>query len=64
VGPGVIIYTSAEWNGVELEQGRFETRLLRVVPELQFSPWIAWVNNVLYDTRATLSAGSHTFAGL
>ena len=29
VRPGVIIYTSAEWNRVELEEGRFETRLFR-----------------------------------
>ena len=38
VRPGVIIYTSAEWNSVELAEGRFDTRLYRIVPELQFSP--------------------------
>ena len=54
VRPGVIIYTSAEWNRVELDQGRFETRLFRVVPELQFSPWIAWVNNSQYDTQSAV----------
>jgi hypothetical protein len=52
--PGVIIYTSAEWNRVELDEGRFETRLLRVVPELQFSPWVAWVNNIQYDTQSAV----------
>ena len=25
---------------------------IRVVPELQFSPWIAWVNNIQYDTQS------------
>src|SRR4029077_18088972 len=35
--PGLIIYTSAEWNKVDLSQGSFRTRLYRVVPELQFS---------------------------
>ena len=50
--PGVIVYTSAEWNRVELDEGRFETRLFRIVPELQFSPWVSWVNNIQYDTRA------------
>ena len=54
VRTGVIIYTSGEWNRVELAQGRFETRLFRVVPELQFSPWIAWVNNIQYDTQSAV----------
>jgi hypothetical protein len=52
--PGVIIYTSAEWNKVDLDQGSFSTRLYRVVPELQFSPWLAWVNNVQYDTQSAI----------
>lgn len=54
VRPGVIVYTSAEWNRVELHEGRFETRLLRVVPELQFSPWVSWVNNIQYDTQSAV----------
>jgi hypothetical protein len=54
VRPGVILYTSAEWNRVELKEGRFETRLFRVVPELQFSPWISWVNNIQYDTQSAV----------
>jgi hypothetical protein len=52
--PGVIIYTSAEWNRVELDEGAFSTRLFRIVPELQFSPWIAWVNNIQYDTQSSV----------
>ena len=54
VRPGVIIYTSGEWNRVELAEGSFNTRLYRVVPELQFSPWIAWVNNIQYDTQSSI----------
>jgi hypothetical protein len=54
VRPGVIIYTNAEWNRVELKEGRFETRLFRVIPELQFSPWISWVNNIQYDTQSAV----------
>jgi Domain of unknown function (DUF5916) len=54
VRPGVIIYTSAEWNRVDLDEGRFETKLFRVIPELQFSPWISWVNNVQYDTQSAV----------
>jgi hypothetical protein len=54
VRPGVIVYTSAEWNHVALDEGKFETKLVRVVPELQFSPWIAWVNNIQYDTQSAV----------
>jgi hypothetical protein len=46
--PGVIVYMSGEWNRIELAEGRFETRLFRVVPELQFSPWLSLVNNIQY----------------
>ena len=52
--PGVIIYTTGEWNHVDLAQGSFNTRLYRIVPELQFSPWIAWVNNIQYDTQSSI----------
>jgi len=41
---------SGEWNRVQLAAGRFETRLFRVVPELQFSPWLSLVNNIQYDS--------------
>ena len=54
VRPGVIIYTSGEWNEVKLLQGSFHTRLYRIVPELQFSPWLAWVNNIQYDTQSAV----------
>jgi hypothetical protein len=52
--PGVIIYTSGEWNSVHLPQGSFHTKLYRIVPELQFSPWIAVVNNIQYDTQSSI----------
>jgi uncharacterized protein DUF5916 len=51
--PGLIIYTTGEWNRVALQQGRFTSRLYRVVPELQFSPTVAWVNNIQYDTQSS-----------
>jgi len=52
--PGVIIYTTGEWNHVDLAEGSFNTRLYRIVPELQFSPWLAWVNNIQYDTQSSI----------
>lgn len=52
--PGLIVYTTAEWNAIDLPEGSFRTRLYRLVGEAQFSPWIAWVNNVQYDTVSTI----------
>jgi hypothetical protein len=48
--PGVIVYTAAEWNRVDLAEGEFDTRLFRVVGETQFTPFIALVNNFQYDS--------------
>ncbi len=52
--PGLIAYLSAEWNRVDLAEGRFETQLYRGILETQFSPWIALVNNVQYDTQSSV----------
>lgn len=48
--PGVTINLEQEWNRVSLAEGRFETRLFRVIADTQFSPWIYLVNNVQYDS--------------
>jgi hypothetical protein len=48
--PGVFVYTAAELNRIELPEATFTTRLYRVVPEVQFTPFITWVNNIQYDT--------------
>jgi hypothetical protein len=50
--PGVIFTLATEWNRVRLTEGRFYTRLYRGVSELQFSPYMAWVNNVQFDTQS------------
>ncbi len=52
--PGVIIYTSGEWNGVELPGDAFQTKVYRAAPELQFGPWLSWVNNAQYDTQSSV----------
>ena len=52
--PGVMFTFANEWNRVSLEEGRFYTRLFRGVSELQFSPFMSWVNNVQYDTQSSL----------
>ena len=48
--PGVIIYLSHEWNRVNLPEGRFETRLYSVTPELQFNQWVSSVTTIQYDS--------------
>ena len=44
------INTTYEYNQVSLPEGRFDTRLLRVVTDTQFSPFMYLVNNVQYDS--------------
>jgi hypothetical protein len=48
--PGVRINTTYEYNRVSLPEGRFDTRLIRVVADTQFSPFMYLVNNVQYDS--------------
>ena len=48
--PGVIVYLSHEWNRVNLPEGKFETRLYTVTPELQFSQWVSSVTTIQYDS--------------
>jgi hypothetical protein len=52
--PGVIVYTTAEWNDIELPEGSFDTQLFRIVGETQFSPFMALVNNLQYDSVSTV----------
>lgn len=53
--PGLIAYLSGEFNHVDLpETTPFTTRLYRAVLETQFSPWVALVNNVQYDTQSAV----------
>ena len=48
--PGVRVNTTYEYNAVTLPQGRFDTRLIRVVADTQFSPFMYLVNNIQYDS--------------
>ena len=50
LAPGVFVYTGLELNSIQLAEASFTTRLYRVVPELQFTPFLTLVNNVQYDT--------------
>lgn len=50
--PGVIVYSRAEWNRIDLPEGRFQTRVYRLVGEAQFSPWVSLVNSIQYDNAS------------
>ncbi len=47
---GVRINTTYEYNTVSLVEGDFDTRLIRVVADTQFSPFMYLVNNIQYDS--------------
>ena len=48
--PGYIFSLNGEWNQVDLAEGRFASNLLRLTTDSQFSPFMAIVNNVQFDT--------------
>jgi hypothetical protein len=48
--PGLIVYASADLNQIDLPEGKFDTQIFRLTGETQFSPWLALVNNVQYDS--------------
>ena len=48
--PGVIIYTSAELNSVDLPETKFTTRVFRFTPEVAAGPWVSLVNTFQYDS--------------
>jgi hypothetical protein len=52
--PGLIVYLGGEWNSVALPEGRFTTRLYRLVGETQFSPFMSLVNDVQFDTQSSV----------
>ena len=48
--PGVTMNLAYELNDVDLAEGRFETRLYRLIADTQFSPFMYLVNNIQYDS--------------
>ncbi|MBI4885479.1 MAG: carbohydrate binding family 9 domain-containing protein [Acidobacteria bacterium] len=52
--PGLIMYLTGEWNSVRLAEGRFATRLYRLVGETQLNPFVSLVNDVQYDTQSAV----------
>ena len=59
--PGLFVYTTTEFNAIALPEASFNTRLYRVVPELQFTPFLTWVNNVQHDTVSGVAGWQSRF---
>ena len=51
---GLIVGVNSEWNSVKLPEGHFTTRLYRLNAETQFTPYIALVNNIQYDSQSAV----------
>lgn len=50
--PGYFLFLNSQWNEIALPEGRFSTRLYRVIGETQFSPFMALTNNFQYDSQS------------
>ena len=50
--PGYIISLNGEWNQIDLEEGSFTSNVLRGVADTQFSPFMAIVNIIQFDTMS------------
>jgi len=50
VRPGLIVYNTVQYNKIRLAEGSVQTRLFRITPEWQLSPWIGFVNTFQYDS--------------
>jgi hypothetical protein len=48
--PGLIMYTSAEFNSVDLPETSFTTRVFRFTPEVAVGQWVSLVNTFQYDS--------------
>jgi hypothetical protein len=51
---GLIASFNGQWNSVTLPEGNFSTRLYRVNLENQFTPYIALVNTIQYDSQSAV----------
>ena len=52
--PGFFMNLNGQWNRIELPEGAFATKLYRFTGETQFSPFMALVNNIQYDTQSAV----------
>jgi hypothetical protein len=48
--PGYIVSLNGEWNQIDLAEGSFASNVLRGIVDTQFTPFMALVNNIQFDT--------------
>ena len=58
---GVTLNLSYEFNDVDLAEGKFQTKLYRVVADTQFSPFMYLVNNIQYDSVSRVTGWQSRF---
>ncbi|MEQ1573442.1 MAG: DUF5916 domain-containing protein [Vicinamibacterales bacterium] len=61
IRPGYIVYMNSEFNRIRLAEGNFSTRLYRFTGETQFTPFMALVNNIQYDTVSAVAGWQSRF---
>ena len=61
IRPGNIVYATGEFNRIRLAEGAFSTRLYRLTGETQFTPFMALVNNIQYDTVSAVASWQSRF---
>ena len=59
--PGYIVYLTGQFNDIDVPEGRVTTRLYRVVGETQFTPFVALVNTLQYDTVSQVLGSQSRF---
>jgi Domain of unknown function (DUF5916) len=50
IRPGLLMYNTFQYNKINLAEGRTQTRLIRISPEWQMSPFMYLVNSIQYDS--------------
>lgn len=50
IRPGLLVFTTMQYNRVRLAEGRVQTRLFRIGPEWQLNPWASFTNSIQYDS--------------
>jgi hypothetical protein len=58
---GVLVNVNNEWTRVELPEGNFSTKVLRLTADNQFGPWVSIANNVQYDSVTRVLAWQSRF---
>jgi hypothetical protein len=59
--PGHILSLNAEWNEVQLREGRFTSNVYRITADTHLSPLLNIVNNIQFDTVSRVAGWQSRF---